>query len=270
MTKAENHVTVKFRALRERAGLSLAALAKEMGYRNSSSLQRYENADLYTKEFLSPDIAKKLVRALVGKGIPPITESEIWELAYPNSAIRKGTLISSYDPDTRQESEGEENGYSRESWRPSTKGALPEIDVKLGAGNGQSGIIINLPVGGGSISGHKVVGEWIFPAPFLREEMKANPNQSVVMEVVGDSMHPSYMPGDRVIVDLSQDKFTTDSVYAISDGFSEAQIKRLQRIPFSDPTQVRIISDNSKFETFTVELEKLTIIGRICGHLARK
>ena len=55
MTKTKLNVTARFKELRERAGLSLAALAKAMGYRNSSSIQRYENPDLYTKEFLSAD-----------------------------------------------------------------------------------------------------------------------------------------------------------------------------------------------------------------------
>jgi phage repressor protein C with HTH and peptisase S24 domain len=90
------------------------------------------------------------------------------------------------------------------------------------------------------------------------------------MEVVGDSMQPTYMPGDRVIVDLSQNQMTTDTVYAISDGYTEPQIKRLQRVPFSRPSEVKIISDNPALETFTVELDRLTIIGRICGHIARK
>jgi phage repressor protein C with HTH and peptisase S24 domain len=44
----------------------------------------------------------------------------------------------------------------------------------------------------------------------------------------------------------------------------------LQRVPFSDPPQVIIISDNPNLERFTVDLERITIIGRIVGHIARK
>lgn len=183
----------------------------------------------------------------------------------------KPMLVSSFDPDQADESDRDTfDGYSREHWRPTVDGAMPEVDVRLGAGNGIVGDVINLPVGPGSISGHRVVAEWLIPQQYLREEAKAAPNQTVVMEVIGDSMQPSYMPGDRVLVDLSQSNFVSDTVYAISDGFSEPQIKRLQRVPFSNPTQVRIISDNPALETFTVELDRLTIIGRICGHIARK
>ncbi|WP_176086924.1 LexA family transcriptional regulator [Martelella sp. HB161492] len=271
MTRKDLSVTDKFKALRDRADLSLAALAKAMGYRNSSSIQRYENADLYTKEFLSADIAQKLARAVVGRGSPPITEAEVWALAYPQATPSKPRLVvASYDPDNEFEDTQAQAGFTRERWKPSREGAIPEIDGKLGAGSGQAGEIINIQVGKDTISGHKVVAEWNFPPSYLHNEAKVSPNGAVVMEVVGDSMQPTYMPGDRVIVDLHQNALTTDTVYAISDGYAEPQIKRLQRIPFSEPTEVRIISDNPALETFTVELSRLTIIGRICGHLARK
>lgn len=172
------------------------------------------------------------------------------------------SFISSFDPD-------EDQAYGEGVWSPSISGALPEVDVRLGAGEGSIGEMVSLPVGAHSYSAHKVVAEWLLSSSFLREA-KANPRETIVMEVIGDSMQPSYMPGDRVLVDVSQDKMVTDTVYAISDGNTEPQIKRLQRIPFSDPPLVRIISDNPNLEAFTVELEKLTVIGRICGHIARR
>lgn len=179
-------------------------------------------------------------------------------------------LVNSFDPDSADAELSEIPSFTREHWAPSIKGALPEVDVKLGAGNGNVGEVINLPVGTNTVSGHRVTAEWLFSEQFLRNEAKASVSSTIVMEVVGDSMHPSYLPGDRVLVDLSQNQMTVDTVYAISDGASEPQIKRLQRVPFSDPVQVRIISDNSAFQIDIVELERLTVIGRVCGHIARK
>lgn len=190
------------------------------------------------------------------------------EKVYDRTEHKPYGLISSYDPDT---DETELNGaYSREHWVPSIEGALPELDVKLGAGEGTVGEIITLPVGEERISGHKVVAEWLVPESYLIHEAKANGQTTIVMEVIGDSMQPNYMPGDRVLVDLLQTKLVADTVYAISDGYGEPQIKRLQRVPFSKPAQVKIISDNPVLETFTVELDQLTIIGRVCGHIARR
>ncbi|RYC10146.1 XRE family transcriptional regulator [Ciceribacter ferrooxidans] len=194
-------------------------------------------------------------------------------LAYNRGSMlsaSKPALISSFDPDAAADEIDHIPSYSREQWRPGLEGALPELDSKLGAGQGAVGEIISLPVSNGTVSGHRIVAEWVFPSAYLRTEIKASPNHTIVMEVVGDSMTPTYLPGDRVLIDLSQNHFVTDTVYAISDGYSEPQIKRLQRVPFSEPALVRIISDNPALETFTVELAKLTVIGRVCGHIARK
>lgn len=181
-------------------------------------------------------------------------------------------LVGTFDPDEQEHDsmDCEENGFSRDDWRPRTPGAIPELDAKLGAGEGAIGAIINLPLGNSAASAHAVVAEWLIPTNYLRNEAKAQPNQTIILEVIGDSMQPTYMPGDRVLVDLSQNQLVADTVFAISDGYSEPQIKRLQRIPFSNPTTVKIISDNPALETFEVELSRLLIIGRICGHIARK
>lgn len=173
-------------------------------------------------------------------------------------------LVGSFDPDE------DGNGYNRENWRPSMPGAIPEIDAKLGAGEGSVGELVNLRVGDDNYSGHRVVAEWILSETFLRHEAKASRQDTVIMEIIGDSMSPTYGPGDRVLVDQAQTRLVADTVYAISDGYGEPQIKRLQRIPFSDPVMVKIISDNPSLSSFDVELERLTIIGRVCGHIARK
>lgn len=187
----------------------------------------------------------------------------------PNEPRR--SLVSSFDPDAPEDAEfSSERGYARDRWQPQVRGALPELDGKLGAGEGSVGEIISIPIQNGIASGHRVIAEWLMPTSYLRDEIKASPNHTIVMEVIGDSMIPTYQPGDRVLIDLLQNGFIADTVYAISDGYSEPQIKRLQRVPFSNPTQVRIISDNPALETFTADLSQITIIGRICGHIARK
>nr|WP_170132330.1 S24 family peptidase [Hoeflea marina] len=185
--------------------------------------------------------------------------------ANQTEAPRQGALVSSYDPDADENDEG----YSHETWKPRIPGARPEIDARLGAGEGSVGQMLTIGSNGGT-SGHRVVAEWLLPESFLVGEMKASASTTIVMEVVGDSMVPSYQPGDRVLVDLAQTRMVADTVYAISDGFSEPQIKRLQRIPFSDPPRVSIISDNPALANFDVDLEKLHIIGRICGVIARR
>lgn len=174
-------------------------------------------------------------------------------------------LVGSYDPDADENDEG----YSHETWKPRIAGARPEIDVRLGAGEGSVGQMLTIGSNGG-MTGHRVVAEWVLPEAFMVGVMEANAARTIIMEVVGDSMQPTYQPGDRVMVDLAQTRMVADTVYAISDGFSEPQIKRLQRIPFSNPPRVNIISDNPALDNFEAELERVHIIGRICGVIARR
>lgn len=205
--------------------------------------------------------------AALGVPLSWIVSGELsFEASNNNSTDKQRTkLVGSYDPDADDKDEG----YSHETWKPRIPGSRPEIDVRLGAGEGSVGQMLSIGSNGG-MSGHRVVAEWVLPEAFMVGVMEANAARTIIMEVVGDSMQPNYQPGDRVMVDLTQTRMVADTVYAISDGFSEPQIKRLQRIPFSDPPRVKIISDNPALDNFEADLEQVQIIGRICGVIARR
>jgi hypothetical protein len=71
----------QLRTLRERAGLPMSEMARSLGLRGASSYQRYENPEMFKREFLPLEKARRLCRLIVGKGTPPITESEVLALA---------------------------------------------------------------------------------------------------------------------------------------------------------------------------------------------
>ena len=248
----------RLRAAREAANYPSATKAAEALGVSLSTYRAHENGQ---NEF-SAEVANRYAKKFGTTAAYLLTGEGLRKAARPAPNI-----VMSLDPDEQDQDgfaeSGNELSYSREHWKPQIEGATPEVDVKLGAGSGIVGEVINLPVGSGNVAGHKIVAEWLIPTGYLRNEAKASPSHTIIMEVIGDSMQPTYMPGDRVIVDLSQNQMTTDTVYAISDGYTEPQIKRLQRVPFTQPGQVKIISDNPALETFTVELDRLTIIGRI-------
>lgn len=96
---SETEIPSRLRELMHRAGLSMDELAKAMGYARASSIQRYMTDGEYKKKFISADFAEKLEKAVVGKGAPPITRDEIWDMAgakWPQ-AIAKPTPASSPD-----------------------------------------------------------------------------------------------------------------------------------------------------------------------------
>jgi transcriptional regulator with XRE-family HTH domain len=76
-----NAPALRLRNLRNRAGLSMADMAKALDMAGASSYQRYEDPDLFTKNFLPWHITKRVAALLVGKGSPPITRAEVFDLS---------------------------------------------------------------------------------------------------------------------------------------------------------------------------------------------
>lgn len=158
---------------------------------------------------------------------------------------------------------------SLENYSGKVPGAVPEIDAKAGAGNGNVGEheVVTLRRGE-SYVGHKVVSEWVFPPAYLRHELRMQPGDIMVLEVVGDSMSPTLESGDRVMVDTTYSKPTPDGIYVIEEG-DGPMVKRLQLIRRSDPPEIRIISDNKHHEPYTLRLEDVRIIGRVSGRVTK-
>lgn len=212
-----------------------------------------------------PDKIPKLARLLSttadwlleAKGPPP-SENDVRDL-------ERVPLEENWTPSP--DSDGE--GYDRDSYSPEIPGAIPELDAKAGAGEGAVGEVMVLPVGNGTISAHKIVDEWRIPPSYLREAV-ANPDRAIVLGVQGDSMTPNYSPGDKVIIDLSEHELRADGVYLISDGFSEPQIKRLQRVLFSVPPRCKIISDNPAYAEQEVDIDGLRIMGKVAAYVGRR
>lgn len=212
-----------------------------------------------------PDKIPKLARLLTttadwlleAKGAPP-NENDVRDL-------ERAPLEEEWTP--TPDSDGE--GYDRDSYEPNIPGAIPELDAKAGAGEGAVGEVMVLPVGGGTISAHKIVDEWRIPPSYLREAV-SNPDRAIVLGVQGDSMTPNYSPGDKVIIDLSEHELRADGVYLISDGFSEPQIKRLQRVLFTVPPRCKIISDNPAYAEQEVDIDGLRIMGKVAAYVGRR
>lgn len=88
MMDADPDIPSRLAALKDQSGLSLREIARRMGYRNASSIQRYFSAD-FTKPALPADFVAKLLPVLEGVGDPPITREQILGLA--------PTLVSEFD-----------------------------------------------------------------------------------------------------------------------------------------------------------------------------
>ena len=103
---------------------------------------------------------------------------------------------------------------------------------------------------------------WIFPPSFVTNQLKSSAKQLVVVEAKGDSMAPTIMSGEKVIVDISHKTPFPDGLYAIRDSFDNVSIRRLQPLRAAQPSRVKIISDNPKHAVEEVALDEVEVVGK--------
>ena len=103
---------------------------------------------------------------------------------------------------------------------------------------------------------------WVFPASFVSNQLQSSPKQLLVVEAEGDSMAPTILPGERVIVDTGHKTPSPDGLYAIRDSFENVIIRRLQLLRTARPSRVKIISDNPKHAAEEVAVDDLEIVGK--------
>lgn len=101
-----------------------------------------------------------------------------------------------------------------------------------------------------------------FQRAWIRQRLRAQPEQLRVMHVEGDSMLPTLQDGDIVLVDLQRRSPTPPGIFVLYDGMGLVA-KRLEHIPGSEPPRVRVISDNPRYSPYECTSEEANIIGRI-------
>ncbi len=140
-------------------------------------------------------------------------------------------------------------------------GQVPELDTRAGLGGG------GLPAREVRREGRhadplKAEG-WLFPRNFVREQLHTAPGRLLVLETNGDSMVPTILSGERVIIDTGHKTPTPDGLYAIRDTFECIVVKRLQVLRTAHPTRVKIISDNPNHPSEEAPLVDLEIVGKV-------
>ncbi len=146
---------------------------------------------------------------------------------------------------------------------------VPEIDVIGGLGTGgEAAMEAFTPNGHDIISGDRVRDMWPLPADYLRGELRMTERRARIIEVRGDSMSPTLLSGDRVMIDVGDRTMAAGGLFAIWNGDGVA-VKRLRQIRGSDPPRMTLLSDNEHEPPEEVLLEEIRIIGRVVW-VARK
>jgi phage repressor protein C with HTH and peptisase S24 domain len=127
---------------------------------------------------------------------------------------------------------------------------VPERDVRASAGPGAF------------IESETVVGRWPFPPEYIRNNLALGAAELSVITVRGDSMEPTLQSGDKVIVDHSDRNISQGGIFALHDGDGTV-VKRIERIPGSEPPEIKLISDNQRHGSYVVKADLISIAGRV-------
>ncbi len=143
------------------------------------------------------------------------------------------------------------------------QGKITELSEKshgLGMFKNIPKVKARLDAGGGSFEvSSEVQGLYAFRRDWLTR--KGNPEQMVLMEVMGDSMEPTIQEGDVVLVDQSQQELYAGRIYAL--GVEDTVlVKRIEK----HPHKLVLISSNPSYSPIYLqgdEIENVRIIGRV-------
>ena len=101
-------------------------------------------------------------------------------------------------------------------------------------------------------------------AAFRRDWIKrkgGKPENMSLIKVSGDSMEPTLLPGDMVLIDHARNVVASEGgIYAISMDH-EIMIKRLQILHHEG--KLRIISDNKQYPPQEIDADKVAINGKV-------
>lgn len=127
---------------------------------------------------------------------------------------------------------------------------VPEYDVRLSAG------------GGFIVHEDTIRRYWTLPRWLIIDSLGLNPSAITIQEVVGDSMSPTLESGDYVLIDLTDRRIGLPGIFAVWDG-DALVCKRLERIPATDPDEIRMKSDNPLHGEYRVLAERVNVVGRV-------
>lgn len=127
------------------------------------------------------------------------------------------------------------------------------LNVEASAGNGAVGDLI------------EIVNQLRYvPEQFYAHFRGMNPETIRVINIRGDSMHPTFNSGDMIFVDVNTHYFDGDGVYVFTYK-GNLFVKRLQNIG----DHILVISDNPTYKEWTISeenYEQLHIQGKVKVH----
>lgn len=118
---------------------------------------------------------------------------------------------------------------------------------------------VGLGVGG---TGDDDPGKVSFSRDLVVRELRADPDSLLAMIAEGNSMEPDFRGGDQILVDTRRKSLAQPGAFCIWDGDGHV-VKFIEKVPDSDPQQIRLVSANGLYEPQIRLLEDVRIVGRV-------
>lgn len=103
---------------------------------------------------------------------------------------------------------------------------------------------------------------YLFRKAWIEGRMRVSPAQLRLLHVEGDSMEPTLMSGDMVLVDMTRQIPNPPGIFVLNDGMGLVA-KRIEAVPNTDPQRIRILSDNPHYSPYEQLLDMVNIVGRV-------
>lgn len=214
-------VSDKLVALRERAGLTKTDMAKRLGM-SCSTYTHYEYR--FKEPYLPVPVAEKIATALSGTGI---SRAEVMDLA----GITEPQRV--------------ENGVMA----PASTKLVPVYDVASSAGPG-------------ALVGYESIAySMAFPHGYLQKLTRSNPRNLAIISVKGDSMVPTLMDDDVVMIDTTKTSVSFDGLFVFRFG-DALHIKRVTRGNSRD-TIIAISDNRTLYDPIEYRMNDVDVIGRV-------
>lgn len=101
-----------------------------------------------------------------------------------------------------------------------------------------------------------------FRRSWIEEHLGVNPSKLRLLHVEGDSMVPTLLSGDMVLVDMTRRVPNPPGIFVLNDGMGLVA-KRIEAVPNCEPPRIRILSDNPVYRPYEQLLEMVNIVGRV-------
>jgi transcriptional regulator with XRE-family HTH domain len=216
---------------------------------------------------------KGLVSRWLNSGVQP-SEDRLLKLAALFGCTRdqlhqKPTKpFTTFDPDHPDAEADETMTHGSETGlRGVPDGASPQLDVTAGMGAGGITIVSEGVRGksGMTFAAEDISDYWRVPPVILASMGNVKATDITFVPCQGDSMAPTLLEGDVVVVDTRHRWPSPDGLYALTDPFGGIIVKRLHVTDegSEDERVVMVVSDNPKHDTRRVSLAELRIVGRV-------